>query len=315
MRRLLVMVGALTAASSLLSPIVAGAEDLHCGSVVTHDVVLTHDLASCDGDGLVIGADGVTVDLAGFAILGRFPGEEGTGTVGIRIRGHDHVTIEGGGLWGSRVEGFDSAIELSRRADDNRILRLNLRGGSYGVALHNSDRNHIEGNSVAFAGGEFPEPCVAGAEAGIALFRSQDNLVRGNKAELGLFGIMLVGSHGNLVEDNEAAPESSDGNVCEGVALYRSHRNQVVGNTVAHNVSNGILVSSRSRDNIVEANFVLNNADDGIDVDDHSTTVKDNESDYNANMGIDAVEGVVDGGGNRAEGNLNPIQCRNVVCS
>jgi hypothetical protein len=34
----------------------------------------------------------------------------------------------------------------------------------------------------------------------------------------------------------------------------------------------------------------------------------------NADLGIEAVPGVIDGGGNKAGGNRNPLQCSNVFC-
>jgi hypothetical protein len=34
----------------------------------------------------------------------------------------------------------------------------------------------------------------------------------------------------------------------------------------------------------------------------------------NAELGINAVLGVIDGGGNKAHGNGNPAQCTNVAC-
>jgi hypothetical protein len=34
----------------------------------------------------------------------------------------------------------------------------------------------------------------------------------------------------------------------------------------------------------------------------------------NADLGIEAVPGVTDGGGNRATGNGNPLQCVSITC-
>jgi hypothetical protein len=41
----------------------------------------------------------------------------------------------------------------------------------------------------------------------------------------------------------------------------------------------------------------------------------DNRANNNADLGIQAVPGVIDGGGNTAFGNGNPLQCLNVVCN
>jgi hypothetical protein len=54
--------------------------------------------------------------------------------------------------------------------------------------------------------------------------------------------------------------------------------------------------------------------DDGIDVDSAATTLIGNHAVRNGDLGIEAVVGVTDGGGNKASGNGNPAQCTNVAC-
>ena len=44
------------------------------------------------------------------------------------------------------------------------------------------------------------------------------------------------------------------------------------------------------------------------------TTLTRNLAVQNTNLGIEAVPGVTDGGGNRAFGNGNPLQCINIAC-
>ena len=43
---------------------------VHCGDVITQDTKLGNDLVDCPADGLVIGADDVTLDLHGHTIDG-----------------------------------------------------------------------------------------------------------------------------------------------------------------------------------------------------------------------------------------------------
>jgi hypothetical protein len=45
-----------------------------------------------------------------------------------------------------------------------------------------------------------------------------------------------------------------------------------------------------------------------------TTTLIDNRAVRNAKLGINAVLGVIDGGGNKAHGNGNPAQCTNITC-
>jgi hypothetical protein len=44
------------------------------------------------------------------------------------------------------------------------------------------------------------------------------------------------------------------------------------------------------------------------------TALAHNRADANADLGIDAVRGVRDEGGNRAQANRDPRQCTGVVC-
>jgi hypothetical protein len=59
---------------------------------------------------------------------------------------------------------------------------------------------------------------------------------------------------------------------------------------------------------------LFGNRDDGIDVDALDATLTGNTAHDNGDLGIEAVSGVVDGGGNRAWANGDPTQCLNVVC-
>jgi len=47
------------------------ASHISCGDTITSDVKLDADLTNCPGDGLVIGADNITVDLDGHTIDGN----------------------------------------------------------------------------------------------------------------------------------------------------------------------------------------------------------------------------------------------------
>ena len=73
-------------------------------------------------------------------------------------------------------------------------------------------------------------------------------------------------------------------------------------------------MSDQSDLNTVEGNTANGNGDDGIDVQNANTTLTSNTANDNVDFGIEAVPGVIDGGGNRAFGNGNPLQCLNVVC-
>ncbi len=97
--------------------------------------------------------------------------------------------------------------------------------------------------------------------------------------------------------------------------------NLVRGNTASGGVDD-IVVTSAATNTLIEGNLATQAApcpsficDDGIDVDAPGTLIRANTATNNGDLGIEAVAGVIDGGGNRASGNGNPLQCVNVACN
>jgi parallel beta-helix repeat protein len=287
------------------------ASRVSCGSVLTQDTQLDRDLVDCPGDGLVIGADRITVDLNGHQITGT----GAPGSAGIRDEGYDRVTIENGGIPPSigLDFGFDTGVLLIG-VQESLVRRLSVTGGTYGIALFDSTENRIR--RIGAIGGAFNR-CDAPAGVAIALFDSDRNVIRGSSGQLSDFGITLSRSEQNRVLNNEAAPLDSDGNQCVGIALFRSSdANDVDHNIAANNDHDGMFVNTRSDETLVEGNVaVFNGLDDGIDVNSSNTTIADNTANENGDLGIEAVAGVTDGGGNRAKGNGDPRQCVNVACA
>ena len=60
-----------------LSGAEAASKQLSCGDTITTDTTLHHDLVNCPNNGILIGADNVTLDLNGHTIDG-----DGTPTAG-----------------------------------------------------------------------------------------------------------------------------------------------------------------------------------------------------------------------------------------
>ena len=46
-----------------------------CGQTITEDVTLTQDIGPCSGPGIIVGADGITIDGEGYRILGNGTGD------------------------------------------------------------------------------------------------------------------------------------------------------------------------------------------------------------------------------------------------
>jgi parallel beta-helix repeat protein len=99
-----------------------------------------------------------------------------------------------------------------------------------------------------------------------------------------------------------------------------TRQSRVADNKTSHNDEDGIRVIpvgfSETR-NLLEGNAADHNGDDGISVGRGDNTVRSNVANHNFDLGIEVLETYwgVDGGGNHAKANGNPLQCLNVVCS
>jgi len=230
----------------------------------------------------------------------------GNDGAGIPIRDSDHVRITGNSASRNRFEGivlFDHSIE-------NDIERNSLsHNGDAIVLVEGSDQNVVKHNSASGNGG------------GVVIADSNDNLVQSNSLHDNVFvGIVVIGSDDNRLERNSIIGNGRDPQAEGGVHLVSngpgdtSDRNVVSRNELSGNAPDGLLVDEGQAGTRIERNRANGNADDGIDVGSPATSLTGNTADRNRDLGIEAVPGVADGGGNKASGNGSPLQCLNVFC-
>jgi parallel beta-helix repeat protein len=332
---------ALAAGQALAAPV-------QCGQIVTQDVTLESDLLDCPGDGLRIGADSITIDLAGHVIDGSNTGD------GIRDAGHQGVTVENGTIQefsvGVRLESAAgnglAGLQLTNNRDlavslfdasDNHLSGLTAFGngastpsGEGILLVSGSDRNVVEGSTFANNGSWAIRITNSSRNriryndigshrsAGIVLLGGcienviAHNLVNG----AGLDGISTGAGNnvGNVLDGNQVSEQSRDG-----ISIQFASATKLIRNDVSFNGADGITVGQsftvgQTTDTLVQRNRADANGDDGIDTSEPSTTLTANRANRNFDLGIEAVPGVIDGGRNRARGNGNPAQCLNVVC-
>ena len=267
------------------------ASHVGCGSLITTDATLDSDIGPCVGDGLIVAADDITLDLGGHTVSGT-----GTGA-GVRVARHTGVEVTNG-----TIDGFHTGLVLDE-ADGNHVWSLTLRDSvRQGITVAGSDANLIEKNSILDNDGD-----------AIRLGLSDGNVVRKNVAAGNVFGIGVAdGSDRNLVEKNSVSATGAFGIAVFSISIdNRVEKNAVLGTRLG----DGIVVAADSSGTRITKNVANGNADDGIDVDHPATTVTANTANDNADLGIEAVPGTTDGGGNRASGNGNPAQCTGVSCS
>jgi parallel beta-helix repeat protein len=385
------------------------ATTLTCGATITRDTTLHADLTNCPGDGLVIGADDITLDLNGHTIAGdATPGTDpNRPDRGIRLEGHRGVTIKRGAVQDFDANvGLDAAsgnhiraltllraagrgIDAENGSDDNVIEdNTSAHNGRSGFALLESDRNLVRGNT-AFDNGGNGVAVRAGTRnqiehnrfannlfGDIALFAgASDNRVIDNTASGGSEEGVQIDGDRNLISGNRMANLTGDGigingddNLitsnqitdvvpqCDGcgtaIGIGGGMRNLVVANRIARTGLDGIradsypgdtpptigtivranLIQNAGNDGIsvgtdpgsggptlvtntlLQSNIVIDSGHDGINTISASTSLTRNLALHNGNLGIEAVPGVIDGGGNHAFGNGNPLQCINIAC-
>src|SRR4051794_2259951 len=227
---------------------------------------------------------------------------------GIFLDGADHNTVTD-----NVSDGGQGGVELGD-SDDNLIARNSLRGNSFIGMSVNGARNTARGNRVGRSAFGIS---TGGDENRVVRNAVTDGLGQPCDEELGggCFGIAVESGRGNSVSDNLVE------RMAAGIELRRGDPEipAVVDTTVRSNVirgvgSDGLHVDSTATDSLLDHNLALAAADDGIDVNNPSTTLTRNTANGNHDLGIEAVPGVTDGGGNKASGNGNPLQCTNVFC-
>jgi parallel beta-helix repeat protein len=337
-RPLRIVMLAVLAVGLLVGVSSASANHVHCGEVITQDTTLDSDLVDCPGDGVVIGADGVSFDLGGHTIDGI---GAGAGFSGVNdAAGYDDLTVRRGAVrdftravgvtdsTGGRITrlsiGSGSALEF-RRSDEFLIDRNETVDTI--LLFEDVDRNAIVRNRVTGSG-------TAILVVGFGPSDSEDNVISSNRLVGNQFGIFNVATTRTVIAHNRLIDNSEEGIHSSGFAhSARIERNTVSGggtgirlanvngadvldNRVMDNATDGILVTgTATRAVLLARNLASHNGDDGIDTDAPRVTITSNTANHNGDLGIEAVAGVTDGGGNKAHANGNPVQCLNVSCN
>ena len=75
------------------------------------------------------------------------------------------------------------------------------------------------------------------------------------------------------------------------------------------------MVNEKERHSLLKRNVALRSGDDGFDIVSDRVELARNRAVRNADLGIEAAPGAIDGGGNVARENGDPLQCTNIICS
>jgi parallel beta-helix repeat protein len=302
----------------------AHADQITCGQVVKTSTTITNSLAGCAGDGIVIGADGITVDLNGNTI-------EGTGLgAGVVNHGHDDVTIRNGALINfdhgvvlnpgtarNAVTGLTlsrnewTAIELNNASGNNIAQNQLLEIGDVGLrATNGSTDNAIKGNVVGTGAGDsfvvelgsdrnWFEGNVVQKSAGqaVRVEASANTMVLGNEfAGSSDFGISMLAAPGSVVQANKIG-----GGGDAAVILSAGHSSVVRFNAFGQSSDAGVILDGMSN-SLVKGNSLAMSGDAAIVLRSGSSNVRviDNTASHSSDAGIF----ISDGTGNTVRGNI-----------
>ena len=263
--------------------------------------------------GNVLGRNtGYGIELAGGVAGDRFEGNVafGNSADGFFLFSARNLSIRGNRSFANRGTGMSFVDGASENyIEGNRVWH----NDGAGIGMNEgAQRNRVERNAV-----------FRNLSGGITLGEGEDNRMVGNRIlqNGGLGGIVISAeSRRNTVASNLLRGNSGDGIFLD--ILYEDAGGMLIaGNHSTQNGADGIHVSQEMTDpdthiqvSDLRGNRTDRNGDDGIDVRSDKVALVANIAMSNFDLGIDAVAGVLDGGGNRAFGNGDPLQCVNIAC-
>jgi parallel beta-helix repeat protein len=222
-------------------------------------------------------------------------------------------------------------------AGGNRVVGGTFNDNGAGVGLADgSDGNLVAGNVT-----------TGNTEVGIAADSSNDNEVTGNRVSHNVFGMRVSGDRNRIVDNLVTDAVECEGDGCTvgiaaeggtgdliadnrviGTQVERAGGLPAIGTVIRGNLvrdvrADGIGIQTSTDENsgfgtvkgtVVVANVVVGSGHDGINVARADNTVARNVALRNGALGIEAVAGVIDGGGNIAHLNGDPRQCLPIAC-
>jgi parallel beta-helix repeat protein len=250
---------------------------LACGQTVTHDIVLSHNLSNCPGDGLKVGASHITIDLNGHVI----DGVNAAGSVGVNDNGHGGVIVKNGSVRDFFAYGVALQSAPGSTAQSLTISRIGAGGvvgdASAGILVQNSPWSTIADNTVSNDVSAYQSDgvdvlssarthvlgntLVRNAWDGMFVLDSPNSSIQSNalKSNVNNGAEINSGADGVLVTGNYASKNSVDGIVVGAISKAR-----ITGNTFTGNGDTGLFLFDLL-DSVVTANCASSNGT-GIDL-------------------------------------------------
>ena len=247
-----------------------------CGQTVTTNAFLTKDLYCPGSHGVIVGADGITIDLKGFTLRGDRKG----GMYGIDdVDGFDEVTIRNGA-----VRNFDVGVWMDAGADGTGVSSL-IASGNLGRGIWIvGDSARIESSTASGNGGNGIRIVGASSE-------TRSSTASGN----GNIGISIV-----LGDSAKIQSSTASGNASYGIAVFGGSVT-IQSSTASGNGDDGIHVEGNSTN--VKSSTAAGNVLNGIEVQGNGTTIQSSTASGNGSEGIYAYGDATIVNRNRATAN------------
>lgn len=272
--------------TAFVSP--ASAVVVACGQTITQNTVLTADVGPCPNNGIIVGADNITLDLGGHHVFGTPNPGDGAG---ILIQQRTGVRVQNG-----TVRNFDAGVVAigggghtitGLRVTDNVGTSSTNYGD--GILLLGADDTTVSRNQVTrngpFSGISISADDVTNPDV---VNRAERNVIDGNQVvlnaaplsngEVETIGIRVEGGNRfNTISNNQVSQNALDGiQLFLGATDNIIRRNAVNQNGFDPNArrrGSGIIVGPGSIRNLVEQNQMFGNAGNGLLVQGGSSVV------------------------------------------
>jgi parallel beta-helix repeat protein len=260
------IVAVVVAATIAVDDARAQASHVSCGDTITTDTTLHEDLVNCPTNGIVIGADNVTLDLNGHTIDGDGTIHDHLEDVGVSILNHDGITVKhgsirqfGGGLGANGVRDI-RLLGLAASQNDRggitvgaaaRILirncSVNRTGRGAGLLVTTSRGPGVEHDGPA-RHVRIVDSSFRHNGDGIRSFGSKDSVIKGNLLSDNRDTGIDWGSSGNRLSGNRISRNKT------GIIVNGDH-NVIARNRVSHSRRDGVRIGS-GRGNLLARNVV-----------------------------------------------------------
>ena len=232
---------ALLIGSEILVGTHALAVHVGCGDTITTNTMLDSDLLDCPNNGIIIGADDITLDLNGHTIDGdgqlvdSCPEGEFC-DAGVFADGHDGVTVKNGS-----VRDFGTGVAVGSARNVRLAGLSSTRNTLFGFLLFEVFHGVIRGSS----GSHNPVP----DGDGLGMFASRDNRIVDNRFSGNALGIHVEDSANNLIKGNVISGQEEGPGI-----LMQADNNEIRSNTCHRN---GIcILLQRGNQNVIARNRV-----------------------------------------------------------